>query len=60
MVRMTLPSHARSRRRSTLLIAILLLTLGLAATMTYQAVNADHWHRKTAERALRDYAAVAA
>ncbi|MEP6690036.1 MAG: HAMP domain-containing sensor histidine kinase [Gemmatimonadaceae bacterium] len=51
---------ALSRWRSTLLGALLTMTLALAALLAYEAHDAARSHRATAERALRDYAAVAA
>jgi signal transduction histidine kinase len=48
------------RSRSTLLVGLLLLTLGLAAVLAHQAYDATRDHRATAERTLRDYAATAA
>ncbi len=42
------------------LVALLLLTLVLAAVLAYEAWDAGRSHRRTAERALRDYAAFAA
>ena len=45
--------------RATLLIALLLLTLTLAGLLAYEAHQAARWHRVTAERASRDYAAFA-
>ena len=58
---MALGIFARARRsRSTLLVALLLLTLGLAAVLAHQAYDATRDHRVTAERTLRDYAATAA
>ncbi|MDQ6830181.1 MAG: HAMP domain-containing histidine kinase [Gemmatimonadota bacterium] len=56
-------SHPRPsiwRARSVLLAALLGLTLVLAAMLAYEAHDAARSHRATAERALRDYAAVAA
>jgi signal transduction histidine kinase len=43
-----------------LLAALLLCTLGLATMLAYEAHDAARSHRATAERALHDYAAVAA
>ncbi len=58
---MALGIFASARRsRSTLLVALLLLTLGLAAVLAHQAYDATRDHRITAERTLRDYAATAA
>jgi signal transduction histidine kinase len=46
--------------RITLLVGLLSLTVVLAATLAYEAHDAARSHRVTAERALRDYASVAA
>jgi len=43
-----------------LLAALLVCTLGLATMLAYEAHDAARSHRATAERALHDYAAVAA
>lgn len=51
---------SRGLRRSTLLVVILLVTLALAGTLTHQALDAAASHRASVERALRDYAAIAA
>ncbi|MEO6527556.1 MAG: HAMP domain-containing sensor histidine kinase [Gemmatimonadaceae bacterium] len=48
------------RSRSTILVAVLLLTMALAAALAYEAWRAARSHRATAERALRDYASFAA
>jgi signal transduction histidine kinase len=48
------------RTRSTSLVAILLLTMGLAAFLAYEAWDAARSHRLTAERTIRDYARFAA
>jgi signal transduction histidine kinase len=53
-----LPRDARSR--TTSLVAILLLTVALAAFLAYEAWDAARSHRATAERAIRDYAKFAA
>lgn len=55
---MRLPRLARARSRS--LIAILMLTAGLAALLAWEAFDAERSHRATAERAIRDYADFAA
>ena len=47
-------------RRSTLLVAILLVTLAVAGTLTHQALDAAKSHRASVERSLRDFAAIAA
>ena len=44
----------------TLLVSLLLVTVGLAALLAYEAHQAARSHRVTIERALRDYASVAA
>lgn len=49
-----------TRRRSALIVGLLLLALLLTASLAYQAQAAARSHRQTAERALRDYAAFAA
>ncbi len=56
----SLPRPSIWRARSVLLAALLGLTLVLAAMLAYEAHDAARSHRATAERALRDYAAVAA
>jgi signal transduction histidine kinase len=48
------------RSRSTILVAVLLLTMTLAAALAHEAWRAARSHRATAERALRDYASFAA
>src|SRR5688572_15686222 len=53
-----LPRSVRSRTRS--LVAILMLTVALAAFLAYEAWDAMRSHRATAERAIRDYAKFAA
>ncbi len=45
--------------RSGFLVLLLLLLVGLAGVLTFQAQDAARSHRATAERALRDYAEVA-
>ncbi len=45
--------------RSRFLVASLVLLVGLAGLLTFQAQQAERSHRATAERALRDYASVA-
>ena len=45
---------------SRFLIVLLGLTLGLAGLLGVEALRATRSHRVTAERALRDYATVAA
>src|SRR5437016_1745675 len=47
-------------RRSSPTVAILLLTVGLAGVLTYEAWDSARSHRATAEGALRDYASFAA
>ena len=46
--------------RITLLVSLLTLTAVLVASLAYEAHDAARSHRVTAERALRDYASVAA
>ena len=46
-----------TRSRATILVAVLLLTMGLAAALAYEAWSAERSQRATAERTLRDYAA---
>lgn len=46
--------------RSTMLVSVLLLTVVLAAGLAYEAWNAAHSHRVTAERTIREYATFAA
>jgi signal transduction histidine kinase len=53
-----LPRAVRSRTKS--LVAILMLTVPLAAFLAYEAWDAARSHRATAERAIRDYAKFAA
>jgi hypothetical protein len=53
-------SVGRPGSHSMLLVALLVCTLGLATTLAYEAHDAARSHRATAERALHDYAAVAA
>src|SRR5687768_18573425 len=53
-----LPRGVRSR--TTSLVAILVLTVALAAFLAYEAWDAARSHRATAERAIRDYAKFAA
>src|SRR5262245_2947209 len=48
------------RSRTTSLVAILMLTVALAAFLAYEAWDAARSHRATAERAVRDYAKFAA
>ena len=48
------------RSRTTSLVAILMLTVALAAFLAFEAWDAAHRHRATAERAIRDYAKFAA
>ena len=56
----SLPTRQVAAPRVTLLIALLALTVILAASLAYEAHDAARSHRVTAERALRDYASVAA
>src|SRR3954467_11299103 len=48
------------RSRAMLLATLLVCTLALATMLAYEAHDAARSHRATAERALTDYAAVAA
>lgn len=57
-MRQLIPS--RGPRRSPFLVVILLVTLALAGTLTHQALDAAASHRASVERALRDYASIAA
>jgi signal transduction histidine kinase len=50
---------ALPRSRSTVIVLVLLLTLGLAGMLAYAAQQAARSHRATAENVLRDYAAFA-
>jgi signal transduction histidine kinase len=57
------PSRSRPvapRSRAMLLALLLVCTLALATMLAYEAHDASRSHRATAERALNDYAAVAA
>ncbi len=56
----SLPSRRVAAPRVTLLVALLTLTVILAGMLAYEAHDAARSHRVTAERALRDYASVAA
>ncbi|HUQ79489.1 MAG TPA: HAMP domain-containing sensor histidine kinase [Gemmatimonadaceae bacterium] len=58
MVEFRLPRGVRSR--TTSLVAILMLTVALAAFLTYEAWDAARSHRATAKRAIQDYARFAA
>lgn len=58
-----MPSAPRSRldsRPGALGVVLLVLTLFLAAALGWQATRAAASHRRTAEKSLRDYAAIAA
>jgi signal transduction histidine kinase len=46
--------------RLAILVGILVLSLVVTGTLAYQAQDAARSHRETAERALRDYASIAA
>jgi signal transduction histidine kinase len=48
------------RSRTTSLVAILMVTVVLTAFLAFEAWDAAHRHRATAERAIRDYAKFAA
>src|SRR5437868_966367 len=55
------PRHIAGPRSHAMLLATLLVcTLALATMLAYEAHDAARSHRATAERALNDYAAVAA
>jgi len=56
----SLPTRQVAVPRITLLISLLTLTVILVASLAYEAHDAARSHRVTAERALRDYASVAA
>ena len=47
-------------RRTTSLVAILVLTVAMTAFLAYEAWHSAHGHRATAHRAMRDYASFAA
>ena len=51
---------APRRSRSTVIVAVLVATLGMAAMLAYEAQHAARSHRETAENVLRDYAGFAA
>src|SRR3954454_21757064 len=53
------PAHP-ARSHAMLLAGLLVCTLALATMLAYEAHDAARSHRATAERALHDYAAVAA
>lgn len=53
-------SIVRSRASSVVLAALLVLALAVTGMLAYEAHVAARSHRETAERALRDYASVAA
>ncbi len=58
-----MPAPSRSRldsRPGALGVVLLVLTLVLAAALGWQATQAASSHRRTAEKTLRDYAAIAA
>src|ERR1700750_1602482 len=54
------PRPVAPRSRAMLLAMLLFATLALATMLAYEAHDASRSHRATAERALNDYAAVAA
>jgi len=56
----SLPTRQVAAPRVTLLAALLTLTVILVGSLAYEAHDAARSHRVTAERALRDYASVAA
>ena len=43
------------RSRSTLIVVILVATLGMAGALAWEALQAARSHRATAENVLRDY-----
>jgi hypothetical protein len=47
------------RPRSAVIVLVLLLTLGMAGALGYQALNAARSHRAAADNVLRDYAVFA-
>jgi len=51
---------APRRSRSTVIVAMLVATLGLTALLAWEALQAARSHRATAENVLRDYSKVAA
>ena len=53
-----MPSYRPSR--STVIVILLVATLGMAAMLAYEAQQAARSHRVTAENVLRDYSAFAA
>lgn len=53
-------NSTRGPRRSTLLVVILLVTLGVAGALTHQALDAAASHRASVERSLQGYASIAA
>ncbi|MFN2433385.1 MAG: sensor histidine kinase [Gemmatimonadota bacterium] len=54
------PLHTSRRLRSSFVVVLLLLTLGLAGVLAWQAHRAATSHRAVAEDTLRDYAGFAA
>src|SRR5688572_4297908 len=48
------------RSRSTIIVALLIATLGMTAMLAYEAQQAARLHRATAENVLREYAGFAA
>ena len=59
------PTHSTARgsqasAHTALITPLIVLALGIAGVLAYEAHDASRSHRETAERALRDYAAVAA
>jgi signal transduction histidine kinase len=54
------PRHHRTAPSTALVAPLIVLALGIAGVLAYEAHDASRSHRETAERALRDYAAVAA
>src|SRR5918995_6975497 len=48
------------RSRSTIIVVLLIATLGMTAMLAYEAQQAARSHRATAENVLREYAGFAA
>lgn len=56
----TVKRQYRATASAALIAPLIVLALGIAGVLAYEAHEASRSHRETAERALRDYAAVAA